>query len=107
MLTLCDWQLAIAAHVYEVGGKPTMTDACFDRLAMMAEFRNTNLPEFSPYTGQWVGYMNRGLLQMLYVTAMEHNMGKDDLHGPAIRLALDEHGVEYTCCNEVACYEND
>jgi hypothetical protein len=100
--------LAIAAHVYERGGKPTMTDACYDRMSLDAEARGTELVEFNPYTGQWVESMNRGLLDQLYDTAMKQNMGKDDLHGPAIRYALDQHGIEYSCCRACEsrnCYE--
>ena len=103
-LTLCDWELAIAAHVYERGGSPTMTDQCYDRMSRSAKERGTNLPGFEDYTGSWIDSMDRDLLDKLYDWAMALNRGWSDLHGPAIKAALDKYGVEYTCCTGLPCW---
>jgi len=97
MLTLCDWQLAIAALAYE-HGQPSMSDDTYDRLAQLAGQRGTELPGFSDITGQWVHRMDVQELYKIWQTALSYNEGKDDLHAPAIIDALREHGVEFGCC---------
>ncbi len=104
-LTLCDWQLAIAAHVYESGGRPIMTDQGYDRMSKAAAERRTRLPGFLDYTGTWVDGMDREQLAALYEAAMAENRGCADLHPPAIQHALDALGCRYTCCNEGPCWE--
>lgn len=106
MLSLCDWRLALAAFVYEYEvGRPIMSDGEYDRLSEDAVVRNTQLPDFLPYTGQWVKGMDQHVLAELYIQAMKYNAGRDDLHHPAIRQALDDFGISYTCCNELPCYD--
>lgn len=99
-LTLCDWQLALAAFAYERGSQPTMTDSTYDLKALWAAERGTQLPGFGAETGQWVHQMDQELLGKLLAYALSVNDGKEDLHGPAIRSALDHYQVEYGCCHE-------
>lgn len=98
MLTLCDWMLAIAAHAYEAGYSPTMTDMTYDRLSRQARERGTELPGFLDYTGSWIGNMDREELDLVLNEALEHNLGKNDLHMPAVKQALDTFELGYSCC---------
>lgn len=102
--TLCDWQLALAAHAYESGQTPIMTDDSYERFSALARERDTALPGFQDYTGQWVGELDREMLQLVLEQALDYNQDKDDLHGPAIRAALDDFELPYTCCNRSKGY---
>ncbi len=105
MLTLCDWRLALAAWAYENDHKPVMSDMEYDRLSEDAIVRDTKLPDFLPYTGQWIKGMKHKQLQKLYFQAMKYNAGRDDLHHPAIRRALVDLYISYTCCTGF-CHES-
>lgn len=105
-LTACDWELIIAAWVYEQGLPHTMTDFTFDTKSQIAADRDTKIPGFVAFTGQWVADLDHERIERVYQTAMKYNSGKDDLHLPAIKRALDEIGVYSCCCIYAhACYD--
>ncbi len=105
MLTLCDWRLALAAWAYENNLKPIMSDSEYDRLSEDAIVRDTELPGFLPYTGQWVKGMDHRFLQRLHLKAQRYNEGRTDLHHPSIRQALIDLGISYYCCTGY-CHES-
>lgn len=106
-LTVCDWQLILAAYAYEYSGMVTMTDASYERMSAEAKARDSKIPGFLDYTGSWVGALDLVLINKVLLAALRRNMGKDDLHGPAIQAALDELGIEYTCCLSYNCWESE
>lgn len=103
-LTLCDWHLIIAAYAYEQGQKPIMSDWTFDRFSRAAEVRGTDIPGFAPCTGYWVNDMDQDLLEQIYQGAMDANGSKyselQDIHHPALKVALDDSMVQTRCCKE-------
>lgn len=105
--TLCEWQLAIAAYAYETTDRPTLSDNSYDRMAQLIGERGSTLPGFTDITGQWVHNMDAHLLGKLLTYALSINDGKEDLHGPAVKAALDKHGVAYTCCHsDFNCWDD-
>lgn len=100
ILTVCDWHLAVAAHAYEAGHTPIMSDMTYDILSRTAAKRGTQLPGFADYTGSWVDLMDREVLEAIRVEALTDNNGRQDVHPPAIRRALDKLGLDYMCCLE-------
>ena len=106
MLTLCDWQLILAAYAYEYMDTEIMSDASYDRMGADAAAQDTDIPGFLDYTGSWVGtiedelYMPAGTLREVVTYALSLNRGYDDLHAPAIRASLTHHGIEFGCCCE-------
>ena len=100
ILTVCDWHLAVAAHAYEAGHTPIMSDMTYDILSSAARLRGTQLPGFCDYTGSWVGLMDRELLESIRVEALKYNNGRDDVHQPALRRALANLEQDYICCME-------
>lgn len=95
MMTPMDWHLAVAAHVYEQGGTPVMSDMTFDVLSKIADERGCEIPGFAPCTGMWVQEMDRGLLEDIYQSALTVNLGKPDVHLPGIIFGLEDCFVEY------------
>lgn len=98
VLTICEWELAIAAWAYEMTGRVTMSDNSYDALCKSLADRGSNIPGFADMTGQWVHNMDMDLLEKICNYAWAGNRGQDDLHMPAVKDALDKYGVEYKCC---------
>lgn len=96
--TLCEWEVALGAWSYEMTGRATMTDATYDRMCQSIGARGSSLPGFSDMTGQWVHNMDMDILKNVCEYAWSINDGKDDLHAPAIKAALDHYGQKYRCC---------
>ena len=94
-MTAMDWHLAVAAHVYEKGGAPVMSDMTFDILSKVAAERGSEIPGFQPCTGMWVQDMDRDLLEEIYQSALTVNMGKTDVHLLGIIHGLDDCFADY------------
>lgn len=106
-LTICEWEVAIAAYAYEFHDKPTMTDNTYDRLCAGIEARGSGIPGFSAMTGQWVHNMDTELLGRLWRAALSVNDGKQDLHMPAVKWALQQNGQAFRCCHgDYTCWDD-
>ena len=99
MLTLCDWEMALAAYAYEVHDESIMTDYSYDILGRYALARHTELPGFGSDTGQWVYGMDQALMELLWDVAQHNRDAKGYVHMPAIEAALHQYGVALTCCH--------
>lgn len=101
-LTVCDWELVLAAYAYEVQDRPTMTDNSYDRLCACAAERSTSIPGFVTYTGQWIiplaDDIGHDILDLILEQARKDWPRQDDIHAPAIQAALDTAGIQYGCC---------
>jgi hypothetical protein len=105
VLTLCEWELALAAWAYEMTDRPTMSDNTYDFLSKLLAARGSNLPGFSDMTGQWVHNMDMDLLEKVCRYAWSNNKGNDDLHQPAVKAALDKYEQQYKCCLSFNCWD--
>jgi hypothetical protein len=106
VLTICEWELAIAAWAYEMTGRVTMSDNTYDALAKSLGERGSNIPGFADMTGQWVHNLDMDMLEKLCKYAWSINRGYDDLHQPAVKESLDKYSQKYKCCiKSFNCWE--
>lgn len=98
VLTICEWEVALAAWAYETTGRVTMSDNSYDALCKGVGDRGSSIPGFSDMTGQWVHNLDMEVLEKVCNYAWSGNRGYDDLHLPAIKDALDSFGIKYKCC---------
>lgn len=103
-LTVCDWELVLAAYSYENGLKLSMSDSSYDILSREAATRGTTIPGFGSDTGMWVHNFDQELLKKLYELSLWMNGGNSDLHGPAVKAALDSLRIPYSCCKSPECW---
>ncbi len=104
-LSLCEWELAIAAYAYEIAAHPIMSDSTFDTLAKMVLV--SNIPEFDASTGQWVYNLDLELLGIVYHNCRTQYPQQQDVSGATIAGALERLGVPYTCCTSpLGCWRD-
>lgn len=95
-LSLCEWELAIAAYAYEIVNKPIMSDRTFDTLAGLLLF--SHIPNFSPDTGQWVYDLDMDLLSVVYHGCRGVYSKTEEVSGATIQGVLSKMGIPHFCC---------
>lgn len=95
-LSLCEWELAIAAYAYEIVDRPIMSDQTFDALAKLVLV--SNIPEFSADTGQWVHNLDLDLLSVVYHGCCNEHPKTQEISGATIQGVLAKLGIPHYCC---------
>lgn len=105
VMSLCEWELVVAAYAYEIMHRPIMSDSTFDFLAR--EVLVPNIPDFSPDTGQWVYGLDLDVIALVYNECRAQWPQHDDIAGTTIAGALERYTIPYTCCTSpLGCWRD-